>query len=203
MGSDAPVRLRDIAAFFLRLGVTSFGGPAAHIAMMHEEVVRRRGWVPADRFLDLVGATNLVPGPNSTELAMHLGWERGRGRGLLLAGVCFIVPAAVLVGGLAWLYVEYGDTPELEGVLYGIKPVVIAIVAWALAGLLPAVTKTWGLGVLAAAAGGAYWVGVNELLVLVAGGVLSAGSVLLRKLLANGLSSWLPVAARRRRSTST
>ena len=118
---------------------------------MHDEVVLRRGWVSNDRFVDLVGATNLIPGPNSTELAIHLGWDRARGRGLVVAGVCFILPAAVIVGFLAWVYVTYGDTPALEGVLYGIKPVVIAIIVQALIKLVPAVAKAALLGLLAAA----------------------------------------------------
>ena len=195
MNEDRSSRLGEVAALFLRLGVTSFGGPAAHIAMMHDEVVRRRGWVSDEQFVDLVGATNLVPGPNSTELAMHLGWGRARGRGLAVAGACFIVPAAVLVGALAWAYVEYGSTPALEGVLYGIKPVVIAIVARALVALLPTVARTWGLGLLALAAVAGYVAGVNELLLLGAGGAVAAAAMALRKLKPNRLSAWLPVGA--------
>lgn len=113
------------------------------------------------RLADLVGATNLIPGPNSTELAIHLGWERGRGRGLVIAGVTFIVPAAVIVGVLAWVYVRYGDTPALDGVLYGVKPVVIAIIAQALWKLLPTVAKTPLLAALGAAAVAGYLLGVN------------------------------------------
>lgn len=168
-------RVGELVRLFLRLGVTAFGGPAAHVAMMHDEVVRRRRWVTDERFVDLVGATNLVPGPNSTELAIHLGWDRARGRGLVAAGVCFILPAAVIVGVLAWAYVEHGDTPALEGVLYGIKPVVIAIVAQALARLLPTVAKTRLLAGLAVAATAAYLLGLHELAVLAAGGALAAG----------------------------
>jgi chromate transporter len=187
-----PGRLAELARLFLRLGVTAFGGPAAHVAMMHDEVVRRRGWVTNERFVDLVGATNLVPGPNSTELAIHLGWDRARWRGLVTAGVCFILPAAVIVGTLAWVYVEYGDTPALEGVLYGIKPVVIAIVAQALVGLLPTAAKTrWHAG-LAVAAALAYLLGVNELLVLAAG---AAGAGVVRRAQTSRLKvSLLPLA---------
>ena len=112
----------EVVAVFLRLGVVAFGGPAAHIAMMREELVRRRGWVTDERFVDLMGATNLIPGPNSTELAIHLGHERAGWRGLILAGVCFIVPAAVMVGILAWAYVEYGDTPTFDHLLRGRRP---------------------------------------------------------------------------------
>src|SRR5262245_49831504 len=109
--------------------------------MMREELVRRRGWVSDQRFIDLIGATNLIPGPNSTELAIHLGWDRGRWRGLLVAGVCFILPAALIVTGLAWAYVRYGSTPAAEGLLYGIVPAVIAIIAWALIGLFRTAVK--------------------------------------------------------------
>lgn len=191
-----PGRTSELARLFLRLGVTAFGGPAAHIAMMHDEVVLRRGWVSNDRFVDLVGATNLIPGPNSTELAIHLGWDRARGRGLVVAGVCFILPAAVIVGFLAWVYVTYGDTPALEGVLYGIKPVVIAIIVQALIKLVPAVAKTALLWLLAAAALAVYLAGVNELVVLVAGGALAAGLHVARSARTR-LSLWwpLPLAA--------
>jgi chromate transporter len=191
-GDEARSRVRELARLFLRLGVTAFGGPAAHIAMMHDEVVVRRGWVSNERFVDLVGATNLIPGPNSTELAIHLGWDRARGRGLVVAGVCFIAPAAVIVGFLAWIYVTYGDTPALEGVLYGIKPVVIAIVVQALVKLVPTAAKTVLLGVLAAAALAAYLAGVNELVVLVAGGALAAGLHAARSRRGRHLSLWLP-----------
>jgi len=166
--------VRDIAMIFLRLGLVAFGGPAAHTAMMREELVRRRGWVTDQRFIDLIGATNLIPGPNSTELAIHLGWDRGRWRGLVVAGVCFILPAALIVTGLAWAYVRYGSTPEAKGLLYGIVPAVIAIIAWALIGLLRTAVKNVWLGLLALGALAAYLLGVNELLVL-AGGAAIAG----------------------------
>ncbi|MEU8378328.1 chromate efflux transporter [Streptosporangium sp. NPDC048865] len=165
--------LREVTWLFLRLGLTAFGGPAAHIAMMHDEVVRRRGWLTEQRFLDLVGATNLIPGPSSTELAIHLGHERARWRGLVSAGVCFILPAALMVGALAALYVHYGRTPEVAGILYGIRPVVIAIIAWALFSLVRTALKTAYLWILAGAVLAAYLLGVNELLLLAAGGLLT------------------------------
>jgi chromate transporter len=188
-------RLGELAGLFLRLGVTAFGGPAGHIAMMHDEVVRRRGWVSDERFVDLVGATNLIPGPNSTELAIHLGWDRARGRGLVVAGVCFIVPAAVIVGVLAWVYVNFGATPALEGVLYGVKPVVIAIIAQALVKLVPTVAKTPLLALVAVGAVAAYLAGVNELLVLGAGGALAVAVRALRSVRVDRVSLWLPLAA--------
>ncbi|QIA26298.1 chromate transporter [Thermaerobacter sp. PB12/4term] len=122
----------EVAAVFLRLGVVAFGGPAAHIAMMQEELVRRRRWLDDQRFLDLLSITNLIPGPNSTELAMHLGMERAGWRGWLAAGACFIVPAAVMVGVLAHAYTVYGRTPVAERLFEGALPVVLAIVVQAL-----------------------------------------------------------------------
>jgi len=168
-----PSRTREVALVFLRLGTVAFGGPVAHTAMMREELVRRRGWVSDERFVDLMGATNLIPGPNSTELAIHLGHDRARGRGLVLAGLCFILPAALIVTGLAWAYVEYGDTPSVEWLLYGVVPAVLGIVAWALVGLLRTVVKGAWWGVLAAAALAAYLLGVNELLVLFGGAAVA------------------------------
>lgn len=187
-------RLGELAALFLRLGVTAFGGPAAHIAMMHDEVVRRRGWVSEQAFLDTVGATNLIPGPNSTELAMHLGWERARWRGLIVAGVCFILPAALIVGVLAWAYVRYGDTPEVEGLLYGVKPVVIALVAMALWRLAPTAAKTWRLAVLGVAAAAAYLLGVHELVIMAVGGLLGLVLHGLSSLRSQRLGSLSPLA---------
>ena len=127
--------LGELALLFLRLGATAFGGPAAHIALMEDEVVRRRRYLSREEFLDLLGATNLIPGPNSTEMAIHIGHRRGGWPGLFVAGACFILPAALIVWALAWAYVHYGRLPAVEGVLYGIKPVVIAVVVQALVAL--------------------------------------------------------------------
>ncbi|MFI9561141.1 chromate efflux transporter [Nonomuraea endophytica] len=170
----------QVALMFLKLGVIAFGGPAAHTAMMRDELVRRRGWVSDARFADLMGATNLIPGPNSTELAIHLGYDRARWRGLAAAGICFILPAALMVTALAWGYVTYGSTPAVEGVLYGIVPAVIAIVAHALFGLIRTVIKTIWLGAMALVALTTYLLGVNELLILAGAALLSAALHLLR-----------------------
>ena len=174
--SESPNRLGEVAALFLKLGLFAFGGPAAHIAMMREEVVRRRRWLEDQEFLDMVGATNLIPGPNSTELAIHLGHRRAGWKGLFTAGGLFIVPAVLIVLGIAILYVEYGTTPAFEWALYGIKPVVIAIILKALLGL----GKTAMKGPMTAAVGGAvlagYLLGVNELLLLAAAGVVATGA---------------------------
>ena len=164
---------REVAAVFLRLGLVAFGGPAAHTAMMRDELVRRRGWVDDERFLDLVGATQLVPGPNSTELAIHLGHDRAGWRGLVAAGVCFILPAALIVGVLAWAYVEHGDTPLVRDVFAGVVPVVLAIIAWSVVPLLRTAVRSWWLAVVAAAALAAYLLGVNELVVLAGGALLA------------------------------
>jgi chromate transporter len=174
--------VREVALVFLRLGAVAFGGPAAHTAMMREELVRRRGWVDDRRFVDLMGATNLIPGPNSTELAIHLGHDRARWRGLLVAGACFILPAALIVTALAWAYVRYGETPAVEALLYGIVPAVIGIIAWALLSLVPTVVRGPWTAVLAVAALVAYLAGVNELLVLAAGALLGVASATGRRL---------------------
>ena len=128
--------LRELAFFFLRLGTTAFGGPAGHIAMMEDELVRRRKWLSRERFLDLLGASNLIPGPSSSELAIHIGYLRAGWAGLLVAGVCFILPAACMVAVLAGTYLRFGTLPAAAAVLYGVKPVVIAVILQA----------QWGLG---------------------------------------------------------
>jgi chromate transporter len=164
--------LKELALLFLRLGVTAFGGPAAHIAMMQEEVVERRKWLTSDEFLDLLGATNLIPGPNSTELAIHIGHRRAGFAGLVVAGVSFIVPAALLTFAAAWAYVRFGSLPEATGILYGVKPVIIAVVAQAIWNLRKSALKTPALKILAIAGLIASFVGVNELVILFGSGAL-------------------------------
>jgi chromate transporter len=164
--------LGEVIRLFLRLGFTAFGGPAAHIAMMHDEVVVRRRWIDEQHFLDLVGATNLIPGPNSTEMAIHICYDRAGWRGLVAAGVCFILPATLIVGLLAWAYVEYGRTPQGEALLYGIKPVIIAIVLQALIRLGRTAVKGPLLAMIGVAALLLYLFGVNELLLLFGGGLV-------------------------------
>jgi chromate transporter len=173
-------KLSEIALLFLRLGLTAFGGPAAHIAMMESEVVRRRRWLTSERFLDLLGASNLIPGPSSTELATFIGYEQAGWLGLLAGGACFILPAALMVGLLAWAYVQYGSLPQIAGVLYGIKPVVIAVIAQALWNLAPKAIK-WSiwLGLLGLAACAAFALGVDAVVVLLVGG---AATVIARRL---------------------
>lgn len=158
--------LLEVAGLFLRLGLTAFGGPVAHIAMFEHEVVRRRRWLTSAEFLDLLGATNLIPGPNSTELAIHIGHRRAGWPGLVTAGVCFILPATLLVAAIASLYVRYGELPQAEALLYGVKPVIIAIVLQALFGLGRTAIKTMRLALLAVFAVALSVAGVHELLVL-------------------------------------
>jgi chromate transporter len=188
-----PTSLGEIAGLFLKLGTIAFGGPAAHIAMMEDEVVRRRGWLTRDEYLDYLGATNLIPGPNSTELAIHIGRARAGWRGLLVAGTCFIVPSALLTAGFASAYVRYGTLPAAEGVLYGVKPVVIAVVLQALWGLGHTALKTTGLVMLGIAAVVALILGVNELAVLAGAGVIMA--VVGREPPRRAGIAWVPGAA--------
>ena len=162
----------EVARLFLTLGTIAFGGPAAHIALMREEVVRRRRWVSDERFLDLLGMTNLIPGPNSTEMAIHLGYVRAGWPGLVLGGACFIVPAMLIVLALAWLYVRYGATPAVGAALYGITPVIIAVVVQALWALGRTAVKGVGLAVVALAILGLALAGVNELALLFGAGAL-------------------------------
>jgi len=165
--------LGEIALLFLKLGTIAFGGPAAHIAMMDEEVVRRRHWLTEQEFLDYLSAVNFIPGPNSTEMAIHIGHRRAGWPGLIVAGTCFIFPASILVGVLAWAYVRWGALPQAASLLYGVKPVVIAVVLQALWKLGRSAVKTAWLAVVAVLAIGLAAVGVDELLVLAIGGVLA------------------------------
>lgn len=166
--------LAEVAGLFLRLGVTAFGGPAAHIAMMQDEVVERRRWLTAEEFLDLMGATNLIPGPNSTEMAIHIGHRRAGFPGLVVAGACFIVPAALITFALAWVYVRYGSVPRAQGILYGVKPVIIAVVVQAIWGLRKAALKSKLLLAVGLSCVVASLLGINELAILLAAGALVA-----------------------------
>ena len=165
--------LAELAAVFLKLGLIAFGGPAAHVGLMEQEFVRRRNWLTHEKFADLLAATNLIPGPNSTEMAIYIGQMRAGVPGLLVAGSCFILPAVLIVTAIAWGYQQYGALPQVGGVLYGVKPVIIAVVAQALWGLARRGVKSLlhlEVGLVAAALS---FLGVNELILLVtAGGVV-------------------------------
>ena len=165
-------KLKEIAQLFFKLGSIAFGGPAAHIAMMEDEVVKKRKWMSEQHFLDLIGATNLIPGPNSTEMTMHGGHERAGWKGLVVAGVCFIFPAVVITGVFAWLYQKYGQLPEVEPFIYGIKPAVIAIILSALYRLGKKALKSVELGILGAITLAATLLGLHEILALFGCGLL-------------------------------
>jgi len=150
--TDQKNSLWEVAKLFLKLGVIGFGGPAAHIAMMKEEVVNKKKWITEQHFLDLIGATNLIPGPNSTEMAIHIGHERAGWKGLIVAGLCFILPAVFITGIFAWLYKKYGQLPQIQPFIYGISPAIIAIilsVIYPLAKKSLKTTELWMIGVIA------------------------------------------------------
>jgi chromate transporter len=171
--------LGELARLFLKLGSIAFGGPPAHIAMMDEEVVARRGWLTREQFLDFLGAANLIPGPTSTELAIYVGRGQAGFPGLILAGSCFILPASIMVAGLAWVYVRFGSLPQVSGVLYGIKPVVIALIVQAGMKLGQTALKSVWIGVVGLMAAVAALLEVDQLLVLASAGLLA------------GLAHWL------------
>lgn len=195
---EAPVSergaLREVAFVFLKLGLTAFGGPAAHIGMFHDEFVRRRQWLTDQHFLDLLGATNLIPGPNSTEMSMHIGYLRAGYLGLLVGGACFILPAALIVLIIAWLYVEYGATPAAEWLLYGIKPVVIAIILQAVWSLGRKAMKTRLLGAVGFGVLALYLLGIDELLLLFGGALLVMVVQNGRRLWQGGAAVFMPVS---------
>jgi chromate transporter len=168
----AETSLKELALLFLRLGTTAFGGPAAHIAMMHTEVVVKRRWLSEQEFLDMLGAVNLIPGPNSTEMAIHVGHARRGWPGLLVSGTCFIVPAAIMVSLLAWAYVRFRQLPQTAAVFYGVKPVVVAVVLQALITLGRKAVKTPLLAICGLIATALALFEVNELLILLGAGCL-------------------------------
>ncbi|MBF9236658.1 chromate efflux transporter [Hymenobacter sp. BT683] len=172
--------LREVAAVFFRLGLLAFGGPAAHIAMMEDEVVRKRQWMTPEHFLDLIGATNLIPGPNSTEMTMHCGHERAGLPGLVVAGLAFILPAVVITAGFAWLYQQYGHLPQAAPFVYGIPPAVIAIILGAAYTLGRKALKSSWLAVLGAATLVAALLGLNEIVALLGAGAVGVLGHLLR-----------------------
>src|ERR671910_334547 len=189
--------LAEVAQVALKLGFTAFGGPAAHIAMLREETVVRRQWLTDAYFLDLVGATNLIPGPNSTEMVIHVGYLRAGWRGLVVAGTLFILPAATIVLALGWAYVQFGTTPAGASLLYGIKPVVIAVVAQALWGLGRTAVSGPLLLAVGVAAGALYLAGFNELAILFGGAlvVFAVRTVVRRMGAPEDLTAALPIGS--------
>jgi len=164
--------LKEIAQLFFKLGLIAFGGPASHVAMMEDEVVKKRKWMTQEHFLDLMGATNLIPGPNSTEMTMHCGHERGGWKGLFVAGICFIFPAVVITCIFAWAFVKYGQLPAVEPFIYGIKPAVIAIIISAAYRLGKKAIKNNMLAVLSVLTVIACLFGINEIAALFACGFI-------------------------------
>ncbi|HDP68966.1 MAG TPA: chromate efflux transporter [Candidatus Marinimicrobia bacterium] len=186
-------KLAEVARLFFKLGCIAFGGPAAHIAMMEHEVVQKRRWIGKQHFLDLVGATNLIPGPNSTEMTMHCGYERAGIPGLFIAGACFIFPAVVISGLFAWLYANYGHLPSVEPFIFGIKPAVLAIIAAAILKLGRKALKGWELGILGALVLTASLAGFNEIIALLSAGVLGAFYFILKAKIAGRSYLFVPL----------
>ncbi len=187
------VSIREIIWLFLKLGFIGFGGPAAHIAMMQQEVVVKRNWMSEQHFLDLLGAVNLIPGPNSTEMAIHIGYDKGGWRGLLAAGLCFILPAVVITGIFAFLYQAYGQLPQVQPFIYGIKPAIIAIIIGAVFPLAKKSVKSTllaalGIGVLVLSLSN-----INEIFLMFGAGILAVVFFYLRNLKNNTLSSIAPI----------
>ena len=164
--------LKELAKLFLKLGTIGFGGPAAHLAMFEDEVVKKRQWMTHEHFLDLYGATNLIPGPNSTEMTIHVGYERAGWRGMIVAGLSFILPAVIISGILGWIYSKYGALPEVQPWIYGIQPAIIAIIVRAVIPLGRKAVKSAGLGILGIAALAACLEGINDIFVMFAAGFL-------------------------------
>lgn len=186
--------LKEIAKLFLKLGIIGFGGPAAHISMMQNEVVTKRKWMSQQHFLDLIGATNLIPGPNSTEMAIHIGREKAGWKGLLTAGVCFILPAVFITGIFAWLYKKYGTLPEIQPFVYGIKPAIIAVILSAIFPLAEKSFKSVGLIVLGLLVLTGSLLGYNEIFLLFGAGILYLFLTFIRSRGSGDLKDLIPIA---------
>ncbi len=195
MSKENNKELKEVAKLFLKLGTTAFGGPAAHIAMMRQEVVIKRGWLTEQHFLDLIGATNLIPGPNSTEMAIHIGQERGGWKGLIVAGFCFIMPAVLITGCFAWLYKTYGRLPQVQPFIYGITPAVIAVVLAAIYPLTKKSLQTIELGIVGIVALVLSLLGFSEILILFGAGFVAMGLAAIRLKKNNAAGVLLPLFA--------
>ena len=186
-------KLKEVALVFFKLGCFAFGGPAAHIAMMEDEVVTKRKWMTRDYFLDLIGTTNLIPGPNSTEMTMHCGYERAGNKGLFVAGLAFILPAITITALLAYLYVKYGELPEVAPFIFGIKPAVLAIIAAAVIKLGKKAVKSKELAVLGVLVLIVTLLGVNEITALLGAGVLGMLYFYIKEKKISSLNSFSPM----------
>lgn len=185
--------IKDIAKLFLKLGVIGFGGPAAHIAMMQNEVVTKRKWLTEQKFLDLIGGTNLIPGPNSTEMAIHIGHEKGGWKGLIIAGLCFILPAVFITGIFAYLYKQYGQLPEVQPFVYGIKPAVIAIILGAIFPLAKKSLKTTELVIIGLLVLIGSFLNINEIYLMFGSGFFALTLDYRRNNKQNNINSYLPL----------
>ena len=185
--------VKEVARFFLKLGFTAFGGPAVHIALMREEAVVKRKWMSEQHFLDLVGATNLIPGPNSTEMAIHIGQERAGWKGLVIGGFCFIMPAVLITLCIAWLYKSYGHLPQVQPFIYGIKPAIIAVILAAIYPLALKSLQTIELGIIGVVCLGLRFLGISQVLILFGAGFFALGLAAIR-LKRKNAASFLPLA---------
>lgn len=190
---ERDIQIKEIAKLFLKLGFIGFGGPAAHIAMMQQEVVVKRKWMSEQHFLDLLGATNLIPGPNSTEMAIHIGYDKGGWKGLIFAGLCFILPAVFITGIFAWLYQQYGQLPEVQPFIYGIKPAIIAIIIGAVFPLAKKSVKSTFLAVVGILVLVLSLFGISEIYLMFGAGLLAMALYYLRDT-KNTLQSFIPLA---------
>jgi chromate transporter len=191
--NENKVDIKDIAKLFLKLGIIGFGGPAAHIAMMQDEVVTKRKWLTEQHFLDLIGATNLIPGPNSTEMAIHIGHEKGGWKGLLIAGLCFILPAVFITGIFAYLYKQYGQLPEVQPFIYGIKPAIIAIILGAIFPLAKKSLKSTELIIIGLLVLVGSLFNINEIYLMFGAGFFALFLTYLRNRKNSNLNSFLPL----------
>lgn len=186
--------IKEIAGLFLKLGLIGFGGPAAHIAMMRDEVVKKRKWLSEQHFLDLIGATNLIPGPNSTEMAIHIGHERAGWKGLIIAGTCFILPAVIITGVFAWLYKLYGQVPEVQPFIYGIKPAIIAIILGAIFPLAKKSLKSLELVIIALIVLALSLLHISEIYLMFGAGLFALVLAMIRRGKLNNANSFSPLA---------
>ena len=190
---ERDIQIKEIAKLFLKLGFIGFGGPAVHIAMMQQEVVVKKKWMSEQHFLDLLGATNLIPGPNSTEMAIHIGYDKGGWKGLIFAGLCFILPAVFITGIFAWLYQQYGQLPEVQPFIYGIKPAIIAIIIGAVFPLAKKSVKSTFLAVVGILVLVLSLFGISEIYLMFGAGLLAMALYYLQDT-KNTLQSFIPLA---------
>lgn len=190
---EQKISIAAIAKLFMKLGFIGFGGPAAHIALMQQEVVVKRKWLSEQHFLDLIGATNLIPGPNSTEMAIHIGYDKGGWKGLIIAGLCFILPAVFITGVLAVLYHKYGQLPEVQPFIYGIKPAIVAIITGAVYPLARRSVKSLFLGIMGITVLTASLLGVNEVYLMFGAGFLALALYAVQNRKADSLQSVIPL----------